>query len=72
MKLYIAEKQEVTKVLKYVPSEDASVDDKRRVIDKAFIDGVADAIAGQRASVLSAATKEQESAMPLPHNLLSL
>ncbi len=57
---------------KYVPSENAPVDDKGRVIDKAFIEGIAVAIAGQRAEVLSAETKEQETAPPLPHNLLSL
>jgi len=66
------ESREEPVTARYLPSEDAPTDDQGRVIDKPFIEGVAAAIAGQRAEVRSAETREQESPPPLPHNLLSL
>jgi len=56
----------------YQPGADAPLDEKGRVIDGAFARGVAEAVKGQDASLLSVETKDRELAAPLPYNLLAL
>lgn len=54
-------------------SEYAPVDDKKRLTDKAWGEGLARALAGKPASVLAAATdRGKTTAAPLPFNLLRL
>ena len=54
-------------------SEYAPVDDKKRLTDKAWGEGLARALAGNPASVLAAATdRGKTTAAPLPFNLLRL
>lgn len=54
-------------------SEYAPVDDKKRLTDKAWAQGLARSLAGKPASVLAAATdRDKTTAAPLPFNLLRL
>jgi len=56
----------------YRPGADAPLDEKGRVIDSTFAQGIVDAVKGQDASILSVETKDRELAAPLPYNLLAL
>lgn len=54
------------------PSEYAPLDDKRRLTDKDYANGLAKALKGKDASVIAAATDNKETAAPLPFNLARL
>lgn len=54
------------------PSEYAPVDEKRRLTDKGYANGLAKKLKGKDASVLAAATDNKETAAPLPFNLARL
>ncbi|MBY5246580.1 type IA DNA topoisomerase [Klebsiella quasipneumoniae] len=54
------------------PSEYAPLDEKRRLIDKNYASGLANALKGKDAHVLAAATDHKETAAPLPFNLARL
>jgi len=56
----------------YQPGDDAPLDEKGRIIDGAFAQGVVDAVKGQDACLVSVETKDRELAAPLPYNLLAL
>ncbi|MGK3115993.1 DNA topoisomerase 3 [Candidatus Pantoea formicae] len=57
---------------KWRPSEYAPVDEKRRLIDKEYANGLAKALTSKDAVVLAAATDDKETAAPLPFNLARL
>lgn len=58
---------------RWVTSEHAPVDDKNRLNDKSWADGLARALAGKQASVLAAAVDTgKKQAAPLPFNLVRL
>ena len=54
---------------KWRVSEYAPVDDKRRLTDKSYANGLAKSLQGKPATVLSAATDNKEEAAPLPFSL---
>lgn len=57
---------------KWRPSEYAPLDEKRRLTDKGYANGLAKKLKGNDASVLAAATDNKETAAPLPFNLARL
>ena len=58
---------------RWLTSENAPVDDKKRLNDKAWAEGLAKKLAGQTASVLATAVDaDKTQAAPLPFNLLRL
>lgn len=57
---------------KWRPSEYAPLDEKRRLTDKGYANGLAKKLKGKDASVLAAATDNKETAAPLPFNLARL
>lgn len=57
---------------KHRPADDAPVDDKGRVTDEAYAIGLLEAVSNQKATVISAESKDKEEAPPLPYNLLNL
>jgi len=56
----------------YKAPENAPTDDKGRVTNRAFIDGVASACKGQLATITQADTKTKKDLPPLPYDLLEL
>ncbi|MCX4030150.1 DNA topoisomerase 3 [Endozoicomonas sp. SM1973] len=56
----------------YNPSAEAPVDDKKRVIGKAFITAVAEQCKGKPAIIAAVEVQEKEESAPLPYNLLRL
>ena len=48
------------------------VDDKGRLVDQAHAKGIADAVRGKPARIVSAETRQKEQHPPLPYNLLKL
>jgi len=57
---------------RYQVVEGDPVDDKGRLVDQKYAQGIADAVKGQAARLLSADTKQKEQPAPLPYNLLKL
>jgi len=57
---------------KHVPSKNAPVDDKGRVIQESYVTAVLDAVIGQSATIIQAASSDKEESQPLPYNLLNL
>lgn len=57
---------------KYRPGDAAPVDDKGRLTDKSFAEGVLHAVKKQPATVTKANTEEKQASAPLPYNLLKL
>lgn len=57
---------------RYQPTEQAPVDDKNRVIDEAFANGVLNACKGQKASITKHAIEDKQTLAPLPFALLDL
>ncbi len=57
---------------RYQIAEGDPVDDKGRLSDQAHAKGVADAVSGKPARIVSATTTAKEASPPLPYNLLKL
>lgn len=58
--------------LRYIPTDSDPTDEKRRLIDQAFAQDIANRVSGGAASVIKAETRAKETAPPLPFNLLKL
>ncbi|WP_151869233.1 DNA topoisomerase 3 [Acinetobacter soli] len=56
----------------YIVKENDPVDDKKRIIDKAFADKVKNDIHGKQATIISVLTENKKQNPPLPYNLLTL
>lgn len=57
---------------KYQTKDNDPVDDKGRLIDKAFSEKLAQLLTGKSAAILSAGTQHKKEPAPLPYNLLKL
>ncbi|HEY0754733.1 MAG TPA: DNA topoisomerase 3 [Ktedonobacteraceae bacterium] len=57
---------------RYQTAEGDPVDDKGRLIDQKYAQGIADAVKGKAAHLVSVETKQKEQPAPLPYNLLHL
>lgn len=57
---------------RYTPSENAPVDDKNRIIDEAFANGLITRCKGQAATVKSHTIEDKQTLAPLPFALLDL
>lgn len=57
---------------KHIPAEDAPVDDKKRINDKDYADGIAKACHDQKATVTKVDSKIKKASAPLPYNMLKL
>lgn len=57
---------------RYLPQDSDPVDDKGRLSDRGFAEGIAAAVAGQSLRVMTVENKRETQAAPLPYNLLAL
>jgi len=57
---------------KYITTNTDPIDDKNRIIDKGYANGIVNNISGAQATILSATTELKEVSPPLPWNLATL